>query len=256
MDAPVAHLTRTRIPVPVPVVVQRVTENRFLLCRAKPQVVVYVLWNFQWRVSFPNRTANSISIHAGSLDLAEGFLFVQKLFDFSLHGIATLLRSDLANFVISPCRGDGLLALPLRVRKWLLNVDMLASFHRPDRSETVPVIAGRNHNGIDLRIGKQFTHVGERFCLRVSLFNRVDTRLVRITNSADVDACNFGKLTHQLTRSASATHKPNIDFFIDVRRPELPSRSKNRSSSGSNTKCAEKISAVGGIVHMILLRIY
>ena len=57
---------------------------------------------------------------------------MEKLFDFGLHGIGTLLRSDLANALVLSGRVDGLPAFPLTVGKWLFHINVLASLHGPN----------------------------------------------------------------------------------------------------------------------------
>ena len=79
---------------------------------------------------------------------------MEKLFNLSLHRIGPLLRSNLADAAELAGGIDRLLTFPLAVREGLFDIDILARLHRPDSSQAVPVIAGRDHDRIDAVIGE------------------------------------------------------------------------------------------------------
>lgn len=70
MNAPVAHLARTGIPVPVPVVVPSVPEDRAVGCGPEPQVIIDVGVFGEGVFAFADRPADTEAVDLDSLDLA------------------------------------------------------------------------------------------------------------------------------------------------------------------------------------------
>ena len=70
MNAPVAHLARAGIPVPVPVVVPSVPEDRTVGRWPKPQVIIDVGVFGERVFAFADRAAHTEAVDLDSLDLA------------------------------------------------------------------------------------------------------------------------------------------------------------------------------------------
>ena len=72
---------------------------------------------------------------------------------------AAVHRADLDDLAVARLRLDHLAAFPHRVRRGLLDVDVLAGLQRPDRRERVPVIRGGDDDGVDVLVVEDAAHV-------------------------------------------------------------------------------------------------
>jgi hypothetical protein len=214
VNAPVAHLARARVPDPVPVVLQIVAVDRFVLRGTEPQVVIDLGRNRQRRRTLADRRPHPVAVDASRQDLAERPLFVQELLDLRLHRIGTLLGADLADLAVLLRRGHRLAAFPLAVRQRLFHVHVLARLHRPDRGQAVPVVAGGDHHRVDARIVEHAPEIGPRLGRRVSLVGAANLSPVRIAQARDRDAGQFAERSHQIPGTASATDESKTNRLV------------------------------------------
>ena len=218
----------------MPVVLQFVSKQRLVLSWAEPQVVVNVLIDLQWLVTFANRHSPPNSIHLCNLNSTQCFFLVQKLLNFSLHWVRALLRTNLADLVVLTSRRNRLLAFPLSVRKRLFNINMLTSFHRPNRCQTMPMIASSNNDGIDTVRLEHVAQVAPNLSFRVDRLGLLNSFLIRVAQPCDVDFLDFGKLLSQPHRSSAATDHANVNRFdctYFTRRPQCRPRQRHHDSS-------------------------
>jgi hypothetical protein len=93
----------------------------------------------------------------------------------------------------------------------------------------MPVVAGCDHHGIDVRIIDERAEIDGGFCSWESFFGLIDTFWIRIAEADYLDRRNLFKRPHQLIRSTSTTEKGQSDFIVGCY-----SASENRSCSGTD----------------------
>jgi hypothetical protein len=147
-----------------------------------------------------DRSPHAVAVDAGRQDLAQRPFFVQEPLDLRLHRVGTLLRADLADLAVFLRRGHGLQTFPLAVRQGLLHVHVLAGLHRPDRSQTVPVVRSGDHHRVDVRIVEHASHIRPRFGGRVKLAGTPQLDLIRIAQAGNRNTRQLAERTHQICR--------------------------------------------------------
>src|SRR5438132_1486295 len=124
MDAPVAHFSVACVPIPVPVVMQLLSIDWLITCRAEPQVVIKARRRLKRRCTLADRLAFVEPANLNILDRAERALFVKKILQLILKRIAALLRADLNDAIIFSRGTNELLPFPMIVSERLFNVDV------------------------------------------------------------------------------------------------------------------------------------
>ena len=142
---------------------------------------------------------------------------MKECFEFVLHRIGALLGSDLADPLILPSSGDRLLTFPLRMGERFLDVNILAGLHGPNRRQAVPMVAGRDDDGVDVGVFDEFAKIGRCFRIGKSGFGFRNAGRVRIGQSDDLHAGNFGETPHEFVGSSAATEKCKSDLVVGRR---------------------------------------
>ena len=142
---------------------------------------------------------------------------MEECFEFFLHRVGALLGSDLADPLILPSCGDGLLTFPLRMGERFLDVNVLAGLHGPNRRKAMPMVAGRDDDGIDVGVFDEFAKIGRCFGIGKSGFGFGNAGRVRIGQSDNLDAGNFGEAPHEFVGSPAATEKCDSDLVVGRR---------------------------------------
>ena len=105
-----------------------------------------------------NRRTRLEAQAARHIDLADAAVLHEL--DRVAHGRpAAVHRADLDDLAETRLRLDHLAAFPDRVRRRLLDVDVLAGLERPDGRERVPVIRRGDDDGVDLLVFEDAAHV-------------------------------------------------------------------------------------------------
>lgn len=130
-----------------------------------------------------------------------------------------ILEPDLHQYVIGASRMDHLATLPQLVAGRLFHVDVLPSLRRPDSSERVPVVRGRETDSVDLRILKDAPHVVFGLRLVVVLLahftNPVGEEvLVDVTERLDVDVLQTCKLADEASSPTPDAHHSNVNLVV------------------------------------------
>ena len=103
------------------------------------------------------------------------------------------LRSDLANFSVFFRGGDDLRPFPKIEAKRLFEINVFAGFHRPNRGQDVPMVAGRDQHGVDVRVVEDGAHIDGVFRFREVLFRGGQTTSVGVANGDDFGVGNLRK---------------------------------------------------------------
>ena len=142
---------------------------------------------------------------------------MEECFEFLLHRVGALLSSDLADPLILPSSGDRLFTFPLRMGERFLDVNVLAGLHGPDRRKAVPMVAGRDDDGVDVGVFDEFAKIGRCFGIGKSGFGFRNAGRVRIGQSDNLHAGNLGETPHEFVGSSAATEECESDFVVGRR---------------------------------------
>jgi len=142
---------------------------------------------------------------------------MEESFEFLLHRVGALLGSDLADPLIFPSSGDRLLTFPLRMGERFLDVNILAGLHGPDRRKAVPMVAGRDDDGVDVGVFDEFAKIGRCFGIGKSGFGFRNAGRVRIGQSDNLHTGNLGEAAHEFVGSSAATEECESDFVVGRR---------------------------------------
>jgi len=175
---------------------------------------------------------------------------VQKVLNLSLHRIRSLLRPDLADTPVLASSQDGLAAFPLTVRERLFNIHVLARFHGPDGSQTVPVVACGNDDGVDRLVFDQTTQVFPALRFGITFFRSVQSSFVWIAQTGNVHSGEFVEFAHQSAGAAAATDETHVNFLVGTR-GECGDRRKRKCGSCESTTFQNI--ATGQLGHVVFL---
>ena len=142
---------------------------------------------------------------------------MEESFEFLLHRVGALLGSDLADPLIFPSSGDRLLTFPLRMGERLLDVNILAGLHGPDRRKAVPMVARGHDDRVDVRVFDEFAKIGRCFGIGKSGFGFRNAGRVRIGQSDNLHTGNLGEAAHEFVGSSAATEECESDFVVGRR---------------------------------------
>ena len=211
--APVAHFAVAGVPIPMPVVVEALAEERLVLRRAKPEIVIHRGRRREGRLALPDGFAHAVVIAAHVFDFSE-HAAVEVGFDFILQRIAALLRAALHDAVVFARGFDELAAFPDVVGDGFLDVNVFPGFHGPNRGEHVPVIAGGDDDAVDGFVFHDLAEVLGGLRVREDLLGFLQLRGVRVAKHRDLDAGHFGHASGIATALTAESDAGEADFVI------------------------------------------
>ena len=185
--APVAEFPVSGVPVPVPVVVEFLPQDRNVLRRAQPEVVVAGGGRREGRRPFADGLTDAVVVAAHPLDFPQ-LAAVEEGLDLILHRTTALLGAPLDDAVIFPGGLHQLPAFPDVLGDGFFNVNILPGLTGPQRSQHVPVVAGRNHHGINVFRLNNFAQVLHGGGPRVFPLGGIQRVGVRIAQHGNLDA--------------------------------------------------------------------
>ena len=176
----VARVAVAVVPLPVPVVVEAVAVERLLRRGPDPEVVLdlrevrrvvrrFVVGRVDRQRELLAGAHRAVGILADArarleaqpashVDLADAAV-VHELDRGAHRGAAPVHRADLDNLAEARRGFDLFPSFPDRVRRGLLDVDVLARLERPDRRERVPVVRRRDDHAVDVLVLEHAAHV-------------------------------------------------------------------------------------------------
>src|SRR4051794_33115051 len=163
MDSLIAEIAVAGVPDPMPVVMESVLGEGLQGRRPGPQIVVDARRD-RLDGRMPNGVAPLITKASCQVPLTDQARL------HLVHGFAngcarTALAPVLADHLILLNGPDQLPAFPPIVRTRLLEVHVLPSLRRPDAHERMPVVRGRNRNGIEVFVFEQLAKIDFRLGL-------------------------------------------------------------------------------------------
>ena len=165
---------------------------------------------------------------------------MQEVFDFILHRIAALLRANLYD-PIELSRGvNYLLPFPMVMRQRFFDVDILASLASPDRCQCMPMIASRDHDGIDIGVVEQLPQVVILFGASVLSACRLQSRLIGIAKGGNPHVGELTELLEQVVRPIAGPDEAEIQAFVQVFRLS----SRGRHCQADSSRLLQKLATV------------
>ena len=217
VNAPVAHFAGSGVPHPVPVVMEVVSIQRQILSWSEPHVVVNSSGNRQRCFALSNRLTNGIMVDCNGLHLAQSLVFMDKVLNLRLNGVAELLSAHLADFVVFASGVDNLTSFPWRMSQGLFNVNVFTRLHCQNRSKAVPVVRRRYDNGVEIVVFQQLAEISNKCSfgmLAPGVFGASQIRVGK-TDKVDVLARSF-KTVHVLTAANAAADNRHVDAVVDI----------------------------------------
>jgi hypothetical protein len=153
----VAEFAVSGVPRPMPVVVQFVAFEWTHRRRSAENIVIQSLRIPRQLVA--DGGAQVVDDGADVVDFAE-FAGMKVLDRGGQARLGAVVRADLDDAVILRGGLDHLAALPHGAAHRLLDVDILPGLAGPDGEERVPVVAGRDQHGVDVRARDQLAGIG------------------------------------------------------------------------------------------------
>ena len=172
MDAIVAQLAVSPVPLPMPVVVHHVIDERLLRGRPLPARPVEPRGNFG-RLAVADARPAIVVPGAGIEDLAD-CATLDQLDSLRQHGTAPPLASHLNHTVVFARGFDRQLSFPRIVTARLLDIDVLARCAAENRRRGMPVIRGGTHQRVDRLVVERLAKIGH--ALRPPLLLLADRR--------------------------------------------------------------------------------
>ena len=158
VNALVPDVPVSRVPEPVPIVMQPLAHQRFLRRRAAPQVVIH----FRRDGRRPRHLADAAARLVTEPAQAHYLPQVPRTDPFERFPdarVRPVLRPALHDPIVFPRRLHRLAAHPDIVRDRLLNVHVLARLAAPDHDERVPVVRRRRHHAVHVLVVEHPPHI-------------------------------------------------------------------------------------------------
>ena len=212
----VSQFTVTPVPKPVPVVVNHVFTVSPSRRWSLPHIVIQMLG--RCGINFlADGAANPIEKSATQIDLTN-HTCMQFRDRRLVSGTASSLIANLHAALVLVGRLYHPFTFLWIVRSWFLHIHMLASFASEYGCWTMPVIWCGTNEGIDGRIIKYSTKIGNQHSFSSYFGNSSNTRFpalpIRFTDVLDDHSRNFHHLFGQVSTSAVAHHPDDHRFGV------------------------------------------
>src|SRR5947208_7652755 len=210
MDAVIAQFAVSKVPEPVPIVVNQVLMIRLHRGRADPQVPIEPGGRFL-RLLEADRVAVSGEEKIGLVNIPD-FAGVDQLDGLAEAAPPAPLRPAGRDPLVLAGGLDEPGAFPHVVRNGLFHVDVFAGLHGPDRGQCVPMVGGGDGDRIDVLVLEDTAHVGLDLRLFPGLLKNSGSRrfgaaAVDIDNGGDFDVGDRGDFADM--RGAPGTNTDN-----------------------------------------------
>ena len=218
MNTLIAQIAAAVVPEPVPIVVKLPTFDRPLRCGAEPEVVIHRGWGHLRSIDFSDAVARFVAEPSRQGHLAQ-FAGMNVFHRVPARLMRTRLRSCLADTIEFAGDLDG--ATPLRniVADGLLDIDILAVLHGPDRCQRVPMVGSGDGDGVDLFHREQIANILYRFGPGLALlFDEVgrfwDDGSVGIAKRDDLDVVAAEVAPNVVHSAAMHTDDGDMDLIV------------------------------------------